>query len=265
MPYDAHIHLDHYAPAQLDEMLRASFASGVDGVVAVSMGLASCEANRALARRYPGRVLPAYGRHPEQPPLAEDELEALCAWIAALPGDEAFAIGEVGLPYFNRTAAESSGLSFDSAPYFRQLERFAALAAELDRPIVLHAVQEDTEAVIDLLERFGVRKAHFHWWKGSAQAVSRLIAGGYYVSVTPEVRYDEETRALARIYPLERLLVETDGPWPFEGPYAGMRTEPWMVLDSIREIAALRGLDEEDVRAALDANTRSCYAIGGQG
>lgn len=259
MPYDAHLHLDHYEAGERADMLAAAFARGVEGVVAVSMGMASCRDNRQIAGDYPGRVLPAYGHHPEQPPLTEAELERMCAWIEGLPREEAFAIGEVGLPYFSRHEAEAAGRPFDIAPYARQFEHFVRLAAKLDRPMSLHAVHEDADAALDALERYGVRRAHFHWFKGSPATIERVARSGYYASVTPEVQYDEETRHLARVFPLDRLLVETDGPWPFEGPYAGHRTEPAMVLDSVCAIAALRELPESTVREALTANTRRCY------
>jgi len=260
MPFDAHIHLDHYKPEQQAAMLAAAFERGVEAVVAVSMDMASCEANRRLALEYPGRVIPAYGYHPEQPPLASDELERMRAWIAGLPQEEPFAIGEVGLPYFARTAAEAEDQPFDIAPYLHQFEGFVQLAAALDRPIALHAVHEDADIALALLERYRVKRAHFHWFKGSSATVERLARSGHYISVTPEVQYDEETRQLARHFPLERLLVETDGPWPFEGPYAGRQTQPAMVLDSISAIAELRGLAESTVREALLDNSRRCYA-----
>jgi TatD DNase family protein len=263
MPFDAHIHLDHYDPEQQQDMLGAAWAAGVEGVVSVSMDMASCEANRRLTLQYPGRVFAAYGYHPEQDPLTAAGLEWMCGWIAELPRVVPYAIGEVGLPYFRRKEAEASGKGFDHAPYLRQLERFVRLAAELDRPLALHAVHEDADTVMDLLERYGTRQAHFHWFKGSPATTARLIAGGYFISVTPEVLYDEETRELARTYPMEQLMVETDGPWPFEGPFAGRSTEPRMVMDSVKEIAALRGIPEEKTARILGENTRRFYRLPG--
>lgn len=267
MPFDAHIHLDQYEPETRAAMLASASALGVENVVSVSMDRASCKENRRLALQYPGRVIPAYGHHPEQAPLDDPDLASLCAWIANLPRHERdpFAIGEVGLPYFSRKEAEAAGRPFDIQPYLRQFERFVMLAAELDRPLSLHAVYEDADTALDYLERYRIRRAHFHWFKGSSATVERLVAGGCFISVTPEVRYEEETRQLARTYPLELLMVETDGPWPFEGPYAGRRTEPAMVIDSVREIAELRGLSEDSVRQALLANGRRCYGTPAPG
>lgn len=260
MFYDAHVHVDDYPAVRRDSLLREAFAAGVAGVVAVSKAAASCAENLALARRHPGRVIPAYGHHPEQPPLGDAELDRLCDWIRERK-DEPFAIGEVGLPYYARTDAEARGEPFDEAPYVRQLERFAALAAELDRPIALHAVYEDADKALDVLERYRVRKAHFHWFKGSRATVERMIRGGCYVSVTPDVLYEPDIRELAAAYPLDLLMSETDGPWPFEGPFAGRETVPAMVRDVVREIAALRGLDASEAERALASNARRLYGF----
>ncbi|WP_230986922.1 TatD family hydrolase [Cohnella fermenti] len=260
--YDAHIHLDSYPEERREPLLAEALAAGAAGLVAVSMDVASCEENRRLAQRHPGLVLPAYGHHPEQPALAADgpELGRLCDWIRARAAEgEPFAIGEVGLPYYLRTETESRGEPFDEAPYVRQLERFVALAAELDRPIVLHAVYEDADKALELLERHRVRQAHFHWFKGSAATVRRMARSGYYVSCTPDVLYEPDIRELASAYPLELLMTETDGPWPFEGPFAGRETTPAMTRDVVRELGRLRGLSEEAAGRALAANARRLY------
>ena len=259
---DAHILVDKYEADERETLLREAFAAGTEAIVAVSTDMASCETNRTLAQAFPGRILPAYGYHPEQPvPDARDE-GALFAWIRARhAAGEAFAIGEVGLPYYTRTEAEGKGGSFDEQPHLALLDRFAALAAELDRPIALHTVYEDAEKACEILERRGVRRAHFHWFKGPEAAIRRMIARGWYVSITPDAAYEPEIQALVRRYPLELLMVETDGPWPYEGPYAGRQTAPAMAGDAARQIAALKGLGAAETAARLLANTKACYGF----
>ncbi|MFF2887999.1 TatD family hydrolase [Paenibacillus sp. NPDC057967] len=259
---DAHIHLDLYEPSELHPMLEEAFRSGVEAVVAVSMHMASCKANEELARQYPGRVHPAYGFHPEQELPGDDERELLLDGIRARhERGEAFAIGEVGLPYYMRTEREAAGESFDETPYMEWLESFVKLAAELDRPIVLHAVYEDADKACDLLQRHGVRKAHFHWFKGSAETIARMIASGYYVSITPDVAYESEIIELVERYPMGRLMAETDGPWPFEGPYSGRMTIPGMARDAAADIARIKGLALEEAEAILLRNTKEFYGI----
>ncbi len=142
------------------------------------------------------------------------------------------------------------------------LDRFAALAAELDRPIALHVIHEDGHKVCDLLERHGVRRAHFHYFKGDRATIDRIIAKRYYVSVTPEILYDEQSRELVRLYPIELMMTETDGPWPFKGPFQNIETTPMFVPEVVREIAVLKGIDVQQAAAVLADNAKKVYDFG---
>ncbi|QJC52336.1 TatD family hydrolase [Paenibacillus albicereus] len=261
--YDTHLHLEQYGERERERMLEEAGQEGVRGIVAVSMDLASSRRTRELALRHPELVLPAYGWHPEQALPQDGELDELIGWIRERhAAGERFAIGEVGLPYYTRTEAESAGASFDESGHIGTLDRFAALAAELDRPLVLHAVYEDALKAAKLLLRHGVRRAHFHWYKGDAETTGVLAQAGWSVSVTPDVLYEPEIRELAASYPLGQLMTETDGPWPFEGPFSGRPTHPLLVREAAREIARLRGLGEHEAVGALADNARRFYGFG---
>lgn len=260
---DAHIHVDLYEEHERQALLENALGQdGVAAVVAVSMHLQSSLVNRELASRFAGRVHPAYGYHPEQAIPSEEEQEELLHWIRGrFAAGESFAIGEVGLPYYNRTEAVAADGDFDESPYLSLLERFAALAAELDLPIVLHAVYEDADKVCDLLERHGVRRAHFHWFKGAEETVRRMAANGYMISITPDVCYEEEIRELVRLYPLELMMTETDGPWPFEGEFAGLPTAPGMVRRVAEEIAGIKGVAYREAEGILLGNAKRFYGL----
>ncbi|HZG57628.1 TatD family hydrolase [Paenibacillus sp.] len=259
MVWDTHVHLERYGE-RAPSLVGESVSAGVGRLVAVSMDLASSERTAALAASFPGVVLPAYGFHPEQPLPDAAALEALFAWMEArAERGERFAVGEVGLPYYSRQEAAEAGRAFDEAPYLALLDRFVAFAARRGLPIALHAVYEDAGKACDALERHGAARAHFHWFKGDDETLARIVRGGWYVSFTPDCLYDPETRPLLARVPLERMLAETDGPWPFEGPYAGRETHPAMTADVARAIAAAKGLPEDTVVETLARNARRCY------
>ncbi|WP_248928455.1 TatD family hydrolase [Paenibacillus hamazuiensis] len=243
-----------------EELLASLGAHGVAGVVAVSMHLESCRRLLELKRRSGHPIYLAFGYHPEQALPNGGEVERLFRWIRE-HRDEMAAIGEVGLPYYLRADAEAAGKPFNQEPYVLMLERFVKLASELDKPIVLHAVYEDADLACDLLEKHGVGRAHFHWFKGSPDTLRRMQQNGYFVSVTPDVVYKERTKSLVEAYPLGLLMAETDDPWPFQGPYEGRRTHPGMIRDSVREIAAIKHISEEEAGAVLLENTRRFYGI----
>jgi TatD DNase family protein len=254
---DSHIHLEMYDEDAQQKIIKAT---SFEGLVAVSMHLDSSKRTLDLARKNPGVLYPCFGFHPEQPILEEHEILELFDWITAHQ-DDMVAIGEVGLPYYTKMAFKSKGLPFDLGAYIRLLDRFVALAKQLDKPIVLHTIYEDAKLACDILEKHGHTKAHFHWFKGPEETIKRMIANGYYISITPDVVYEPEIQQLVERYPLELMMIETDGPWPFEGPFAGQTTQPSMMSASIEEIAEIKKLPVKEVQAVLLANTKLFYKI----
>jgi TatD DNase family protein len=257
---DAHIHLDQYSPQVCRRMMSELAGFGVQCLIAVAMNLPSCKKLLRLQRLYPKQVKPAFGFHPEQKLPSKTEMDELFSWIVKHRQDMT-AIGEVGLPYYNQKEALERGENFEEKPYIDLLERFIMLAAELNKPIVLHAVYEDADIACDLLQKHGVKEAHFHWFKGSDATISRMIQAGYWVSFTPDILYEVEIQQLAAIYPLQQIMVETDGPWPFEGPFAGQTTHPRMLTNIIQQIAAIKGIDRGTAAETILQNTQRFYNL----
>lgn len=257
---DAHIHLDSYSTEARAALLSSITASGVEAVIAVSMNLPSCEANLRLASERPGMIFPAFGFHPEQPLPGPAELDRLFGWMERHV-DRMVAVGEVGLPYYTAQEAVSKGASFDPSGYVELLERFILFAKGHDKPVVLHAVYEDADIACTLLERHQVTLAHFHWFKGSPATTRRMARNGYYISFTPDLLYEPEIRVLAANYPPSQVMAETDGPWPFEGSFAGQTTHPRMTADVIRAYCGIHGMTEAEGRRLFHANTRRFYRL----
>jgi len=179
----------------------------------------------------------------------------LLKWIRE-HSDHMIAIGEVGLPYYRNQEQ-----ILDYKPYIELLEKFIKLAYELNKPIVLHAVYEDADIVCCLLEKYNIKKAHFHWFKGNKHTIKRMIENGYYISITPDVLYENEIQELIKIYPLNQLMVETDGPWPFEGPFKGAYTHPSFIHESVRKIAEIKDVELGEVYKILYENTKGFYEV----
>jgi TatD DNase family protein len=56
-------------------------------------------------------------------------------------------------------------------------------------------------------------------------------------------------------------MVETDGPWPYGGPFEGKATEPYFLADVISAIATIRGNAVETVAHAMAANATTLFGI----
>ena len=252
---DAHIHLDQYKDQEIESILKSS--DSIQALLSVSFDLESCKRNLELSRKYP-KVKPAFGFHPEQSLPAEQVLSKLIEWMNQ-HRTEMISVGEVGLPYYLRLDQKLSRPQYGQS--IELLETFMKLAKKWDKPIVLHAVYDDAPIVCDLLEKHSVTKAHFHWFKGDEMTTMRMIQNRYYISVTPEIVYKEKIQNLVQSYPLEQMMIETDGPWPFEGPFSGKMTHPAMMRESIFKIAEIKNLSETEVSERLVENTKKFYGI----
>lgn len=257
---DTHIHLDSYPENEGLAIADGLRNSEVQSVISVSMNLLSCKRNLELARVYGSEVRPAFGYHPEQPLPSGAEADALLQWMA-IHADDMVAVGEVGLPYYSRLEAVSQGKAWDNRPYEELLERFIDFAKKHKKPVILHAVYDDADTACDLLERYNHPYAHFHWFKGAEKTLQRMADHGYYISFTPDILYEEEIRTIAQRYPEHLVLSETDGPWPFEGPFAGQTTHPSMTACVAAAWAELRGMTISQARKQLYDNAARLYGL----
>ncbi|WP_202081002.1 TatD family hydrolase [Caldalkalibacillus salinus] len=252
---DAHIHLDQYHYEQLPTDIEEWQSQGITGVVAVSNDLASLYQTLELQSRFPGFVHAAAGFHPEHPlPPTADFLE----WqtLVTKERERIVAIGEIGLPHYTLDT-----LPHTLTVYRTFLTDCLAVAKEQNLPVALHAVHDKAALVYASLTDMDIKKAHFHWLKAPEKVVQGIIEAGYYVSVTPEVCYRTRDQHLARKVPMAQLLIETDGPWPFEGPFTGQRTTPVFLHAMIKTLSRLKNVSEDNVKRNTIKHTKACFAL----
>lgn len=252
---DAHIHLNLYEEVERDQLMANLGKNYVSGLVAVSENLASAKKLLRLKNTYPN-IYPTFGYHPEQALPSTEEINALFDFIDGNI-EKMVAIGEVGLPYYLRKKDTDICIT----PYIKLLALFIEKARIHNKPIVLHAVYTDAPIVCDLLEKYRIKKAHFHWFKGDKRTIQRMIQNGYHISITPDVLYEAEIQALVKVYPLDLMMVETDGPWQFEDVFKNKRTDPVMIHDTIAAISKIKQINEADVYQKLFQTTKDFYNI----
>lgn len=250
---DSHIHLDQYSYEDIKSIEKDS---SLAYAIAVSMNLTSCKKIDELSKEF-SFIKPAYGYHPEQVIPTEEEESMLLKWIGE-KANNMIAIGEVGLPHYCRL--ENPTL-FPLEPYIELLEQFILLAKKWDKPIILHSIYEEAPIAIKLLEKHSYNKAHFHWFKGDSKTVEHIKQNGYFLSITPDLLYEGEIQLLAERFPIEQIMVETDGPWPFEGPFIQQKTTPSMIHQTIKKLAQIKKENAKTLYTQLFNNTRDFYRL----
>lgn len=252
---DAHIHLDAYREEEQMIIINQLNTYNIKALIMVSNHLSSAQNNLSLATQH-SKLKPLIGYHPEQSIPSDQELNDLIELISKnhrhLTG-----IGEIGLPHY----LQDENPEMSMVPHLEMLKLFLQKARQYDLPVNLHAVYDGAPLVCNLLEKYNIKKAHFHWFKADEQTIMRMIENGYYISITPDILYKERTRDLVETYPLNMMMVETDGPWSFEGPFKNKLTHPKMIHHIINEIAKLKKLDITDVYKEIYENTIEFYNL----
>jgi TatD DNase family protein len=255
---DTHIHLTSPRYTDLTSFVARAQQVGIAGVVAAAVDEASSRQILALQQAFPTFVYGGLGVHPERDiSMAEEErvMELIRRERSRL-----VAVAEVGLPWYTvRQQADRQRLIAAGEP---RLQRFLRLARAVDLAVVLHAPHDAAARALALLTSEGVERAVFHWHKATPEVTRAIVEHGYYISVTPEACYRQRDRELVAAVPLSNLLIETDGPWPYGGEFAGRLTEPAFLRRLVEEIALIKGVAARDVEAQVTHNARALFQLG---
>ncbi len=257
---DSHVHLDAEQYPDPSGSIKRAQGAGVSAMVVPGVGPASNRKVMDLARKYPGIVYPALGFHPERFEQTDLDADAVFDMIAR-ERNSICAIGEVGLPWYGEQYGERAKDADVNARAKTRLARFARIAAEMDLALILHAPHRRAAEALEIIRDAKVRRAVFHWHKADEQTTRAIIDAGYFISLTPEVAYRDRDQELARMIPANRMIVETDGPWPYGGQFAGRLTEPAFIKETVAAIAHLRCTTIEEIATSTTANACALFGL----
>ena len=253
MLFDTHMHLNarQYEEDQ-EEVIQRATEAGVPTMVVVGFDDETIPLAIELAEKY-DHIYAAVGWHPVD---AIDCKPEHLDWLESLTKHpKVVALGEMGLDYH-----------WDKSPKEVQQEVFRKqirLAKKLQMPIIIHN-REATADVIRILQEEDVAEIGgiMHCYSGTLEEVQPCLDMNFYISLAGPVTFKnaKEVKEVAKIIPLDRLLIETDAPYLAPHPYRGKRNEPSYVKLVAEEIARLR---EMDFATICEITTRNAFDIFG--
>lgn len=250
MYVDSHCHLSFDGLAdRIGEVRDAMAKASVDRALVICTTLEEFERVHALATAH-DNFWCSVGVHPDNEGVREPSVDDLVA-LAARP--RVVAIGETGLDYYRL-----DGRGVDDMAW--QRERFrvhirAALAT--GKPLVVHTRSASTDTLAVLREEGrGEATGVFHCFTETAEVARAALDLGFYISFSGILtfRNAEDLRQVARLVPLDRLLIETDSPYLAPVPHRGKPNQPAYVPFVAQQLAQLRQTEVEAIASATSAN-----------
>jgi TatD DNase family protein len=268
---DSHTHLD-MQEGTVGEALARAAAVGVTTVVQVGCDIKGSRWAAETAAAWKS-VWAAVALHPNEAPRivhgdpdgwsrqgareagGEGSLDDALAEIdrlAALP--HVLAVGETGLDYF-RTGPEGK------AAQERSFRAHIEIAKRHDKALVIHDRDAHADVLRVLAEEGAPERTVFHCYSGDADMAEVCAAAGYLMSFAGNVTFKnaQPLRDALTVAPSELVLVETDAPFLTPVPYRGRPNAPYLIPVTLRAMAAVKGLDEDTLAAAISANSARAF------
>ncbi|KAJ6169494.1 hypothetical protein N7497_002337 [Penicillium chrysogenum] len=200
----------------LDDVVQRARDVGCSKFMVTGSDLVESKHAVNIASKYPGFCYATVGVHPCQAKLFDEypggpskmleELRALA--IESTQSGHAVAFGEIGLDYDRLFLSPKE-------PQLKYFEAQLDLAVEIQLPLFLHsrAASEDFERLLAPRLAKLPKRGLVHSFTGTMDEMNRMIALGLDVGVNGCSMKTEENLEVVKAIPLDRLQIETDGPW----------------------------------------------------
>lgn len=251
----SHIYLPEFDEDR-DAVVSRAIDAGVRTVLLPNIDASTMPALLDMVAAYPALCRPMAGLHPTS--VAEGyaaELDAVRRDLDNVGG--LVAVGEIGLDlYWDTTYRRQQMEAFDA-----QLD----MAAEHDLPVVIHC-RNAFDDMMDILEnhlRVHDIRGVAHSFTGTVCQAERLMSDtNLYVGVNGIVTFKKsDLQQVLRHIPIDRVVPETDAPYLAPVPHRGRRNESAFVVDVVRKIAEVYGLDFDKTAAVMEANARKLFEL----
>lgn len=252
-----HIHLPELAVRQ-EEVLRNMEANQVSHILCVCISLNDFPNALAVAERL-DNVYTTVGIHPN--PSPDDVGKVSIDEIVKLAGHpKVVGIGETGLDYYRIKPRQKWQMD-----RFRMQIRAAKIAK---KPLIIHTRQaaEDTIQILQE-EGAGLDKGGYggvmHCFSETWPIARAALDMGFYISFSGVLTYpaSKNLRSIARLIPMDRILIETDSPWLAPQGYRGKVNEPAYVVEVAKQLAMVKGMPVSKIAQRTAENYFTLFGI----
>ncbi len=247
MIVETHIHLNHEQYNEdLNEVIKRAKDAGVKKMIDIGCEPHTLDKSLAIAKENEN-IYCSLGLHPVD---VKDESEHLFDKIKqmAQTNKEVVAIGEIGLDYHWYPEQKEQ----QKQVFKRQMK----MAEELELPVIIHS-RDAYEDCLEIVKQFPNVTGVIHSFSSDFQMAKQFTQLGYMIGIGGPVTFKNghNQRDVVNNIDLDKLLIETDGPYMTPTPNRGKRNEPAYLQYIVEKIAAERNITEKQLKQQLYTNS----------
>ncbi len=255
MFFDTHCHLNNNAfKDDVEGYINRAKAEGVNHLLVIAWDITSSRKAIALAEAHEN-VYAAVGIHPvdavKTPKSHLHILETL------LTHEKVVALGEIGLDYHWIKDEKERKIEHDF--FIAQIE----LANKYKKPVIIHMRDATLDTYNVLNKNRPLYSGIMHSYSGSKEMVKDFLELGFYIGLGGPVTYlnAKEPKEVAKVVPLDRLLLETDAPYLSPHPFRGKQNESSRLPIIAKVISELHGQSLEEIGETTTKNAMTLFKI----
>ncbi|MCX6725702.1 MAG: TatD family hydrolase [Candidatus Shapirobacteria bacterium] len=263
MLIDTHAHINFPDfESDLDQVINNSIKNGVEKIICVSANLSHSIKAIEIAKKYPGIVYAAIGIHPQQTdPENKDSLPKQIEKLKELvANNQIIAIGECGLDFSEAPKPEKNRSPENQVFLFKkQIE----IAQEFHLPLIVHSRKSLAQTLEILNPLKNKITGVIHCYSGGKSDIHKIEEIGFYFGLDGNLTYDIGLQNVAKLIPLEKIVLETDCPFLTPQPYRGLRNKPKNVKIIAEFLAEIKGisLQEQEISQKTTKNAQDLFKI----
>ncbi len=253
MIVDTHIHLDDTRYRDdFDAVIARAKEAGVEKYIIPGADPSSLPRAVTLAEQYE-EIYFAVGVHPYD--ATQYDRRLLEQYIGH---KKCVAVGECGLDYY-RLPESKEEIQVEKLLQKQIFVDQIALAKEYRKPLIVH-IRDASRDAQEILEQYASSVGGVLHCYNADHALLALAERNFYFGIGGVLTF-KNAKKLVETYPripIEKLLIETDGPYLTPHPHRGERNEPAYCRLVAEKMAELSQVGVEEM---MQATTLNCKAL----
>lgn len=251
---DTHTHL--YSEAfdeDRDKVIQNAIDQGIERFFIPSIDSSYTNSMLDLEMLYPKNMFLMMGLHPTH--VKENYKEELKHVELMLSKRHFYAIGEIGIDlYWDKTYLNEQQEAFKFQIH---------LAKKYGLPIVIHC-RDSFDEIFEVLEEekaeglFGI----FHCFTGTEEQAKRALSYNMKLGIGGVVTFKNgKIDTFLNKIDLNHIVLETDSPYLAPVPYRGKRNESVYLLQVLKKLSLIYGLDEKVIANITTQNSKEVFGV----
>ncbi|QFR49271.1 TatD family deoxyribonuclease [Sulfurimonas lithotrophica] len=255
MIIDTHIHLDDKRYANdLEDVIKRAKDAGVDRFIIPGADADTLEYAIEISQKYDD-VYFAVGIHPYDLDGFDESV-----FDKYVRHEKCVAIGECGLDYY-RLEGSNEEKELEKSKQKEVFIKQIKLAKKYKKPLIIHIRDASVDSKQILLnQNAGEVGGVLHCFNADEQLLS-LSKDGFYFGIGGVITF-KNAKKLVNVLPkipLDKLLIETDGPYLTPSPHRGERNESSYTKFIVQKISEILDIEINEVKKTTTQNALKLF------